>query len=262
MEDYIDKYNLKSEGLSLEKQDSEKAIEFYNDLLNNELFANDYYPYRRLVLMYKKTKNTTKQIEIIKKFFKSGIYANEYQTLWFENKLRILKETDVDDYIDYFNEHSLKNKNLANIKLQFVGSARHSYLNHILTKYNLHAMVQQSGRVKKQELKSYLENASVFLHLKYGDKTGIITSKQADYLAFKKPILLPVSDNGDLAESILYHKAGYVCNTVEENVAILESLYQKFQNGESLIIAQSEEMLLKNSRPYIAKEFVDLVLKA
>ena len=126
MDDYIDKYNLKSEGLSLEKQDSEKAIEFYNELLNNELFANDYYPYRRLVLMYKKTKNTTKQIEIIKKFFKSGIYANEYQTLWFENKLRILNEHDVDDYIDYFNEHSLKNKNLANTPVPIADRIRKS----------------------------------------------------------------------------------------------------------------------------------------
>jgi glycosyltransferase involved in cell wall biosynthesis len=156
----------------------------------------------------------------------------------------------------------IKNKPLSSIKLQFVGSSYHSHLNHILAKYNLHAIVQQSGRVKKQELKYYLENASVFLHLKYGEKTGIITSKQADYLAFRKPILLPVSDNGDIAESITKNNAGYVCNTVEENLAVLEQLYNKFQNGESLVVPQSEEMLLKNSRAYIAKEFVDLVLKA
>ena len=56
MPSYIDKYNIKREGLDLEKEDPEEAIKFYKDLLNDELFVNDYYPYRRLVLMYKKTK--------------------------------------------------------------------------------------------------------------------------------------------------------------------------------------------------------------
>ena len=98
MTDYIDKYNLKSEGLSLEKQDPEKAIEFYNRLLDNELFANDYYPYRRLVLMYKKTRDTDKLIGTVKGFFKSGIYANEYQVLWFENKLKIHNDPEAEEY--------------------------------------------------------------------------------------------------------------------------------------------------------------------
>ena len=126
MMNYIDKYNLKSEGLNLEKQDPEKAIRFYNDLLNNELFVNDYYPYRRLVLMYKKTKEDYKQAEIIKKFFKSGIYANEYQQIWFENKLKILNVKDTDRYIEYFNKNSLKNKQKANTPVEIADRIRKS----------------------------------------------------------------------------------------------------------------------------------------
>lgn len=155
----------------------------------------------------------------------------------------------------------INDKKHLNIKLQFIGTAHNKALEQILSSYNLKDRVELSGRVKKEELKAYFNNASLFLHLKYSNIRAIITSKQADYLVFKKPILLPVSDNGDIAESILHNNAGYVCNTVEENLAVLEQLYNKFQNGESLVVPQSEEMLLKNSRAYIAKEFVDLVLK-
>lgn len=126
MTDYIDKYNLKSEGLSLEKQDPEKAIEFYNRLLDNELFANDYYPYRRLVLMYKKTRDTDKLIETVKGFFKSGIYANEYQVLWFENKLKIQNDPEAEEYMEYFTSHSLKNRHLANTPVPIADRIRKS----------------------------------------------------------------------------------------------------------------------------------------
>lgn len=153
-------------------------------------------------------------------------------------------------------------KDPRKVKLQFIGTAQQAYLNNILNKYNLLSIVHYSGRLKKEELKNYLSEASVFLHLKYGDNKDIITSKQADYLAFRKPILLPVSDKGDIAESIINNNAGYVCNTVEENVAVLEMLYDKFKNGKSLVIPQSEEMLRKNSREYIAKEFVEQVLNS
>ena len=126
MADYIDKYNLKSEGLALEKQDPEKAIEFYNRLLDSDLFANDYYPYRRLVLMYKKTKEPEKQSEIIREFFKSGIYANDYQMLWFENKLKMLKDPESDRYVSYFKRNSLKNKSRQNMPVPIADRIRKS----------------------------------------------------------------------------------------------------------------------------------------
>ncbi len=126
MADYIEKYNLKSEGLTLEKQDAEKAIEFYKELLGNELFINDYYPYRRLVLMYKKTKQTDKEIETIKAFFKSGIYANEYQMLWFENKLKARNVLDFDKYTTYFKKNSLKNKYKQNTPVPIAERIRKS----------------------------------------------------------------------------------------------------------------------------------------
>ena len=120
MADYIDKYKLKDEGLQLEKTEPKKAIVYYKDLLSHEYFINDFWPYRRLVLMYKKTKEFDKKTEIIKTFLKSGIYCNNHHYLWFRNKLRTLAEKDyisheeIDSLTDYFKIHSLNNKQKAN----------------------------------------------------------------------------------------------------------------------------------------------------
>ena len=84
------KADLIKEGLKLEDTDRQNAISFYEKLLSNELFANDYYPYRRLVQLYPKNKDLEGQFNIIKSFFNSGIYCNEHQFLWFRNKLRRL----------------------------------------------------------------------------------------------------------------------------------------------------------------------------
>jgi len=123
MADYIEKYNIKNKGLQLEKTDSEKAIEYYKELLGHEYFINDFWPYRRLVLMYKKTKNFEKKTEIIKTFFKSGVYCNNHHYLWFRNKLRTLSEKgyispeEIDSLTDYFKTHACINKQKANTPL-------------------------------------------------------------------------------------------------------------------------------------------------
>lgn len=121
MPSYIDKYNIKREGLDLEKEDPEEAIKFYKDLLNDELFVNDYYPYRRLVLMYKKTKKYNKKVNVIRCFFKSGIYCNRHNYLWFRNKLRkysekgLITNEEIEELTDYFKNHGCNNKDKSNI---------------------------------------------------------------------------------------------------------------------------------------------------
>lgn len=121
MPDYIEKYHIKMDGLTLENENPEEAIKFYKDLLNDELFINDYYPYRRLVLMYKKTKKYNKKVNVIRCFFKSGIYCNRHNYLWFRNKLRkysekgyITKE-EIVELTNYYKNHGCNNKNRSNI---------------------------------------------------------------------------------------------------------------------------------------------------
>jgi hypothetical protein len=97
----------------------------------------------------------------------------------------------------------------------------------------------------------------MFLHLKYRDRSQIITSKNADYLMFKKTILLPVSDKGDLAESITKYKSGYVCNGVEETVNALNKDYNKFINKESVALDNGDFSFL--SRSEISKKLLTVI---
>lgn len=126
----IEKYEIKDKGLKLEKSEPEKAIEFYKSLLNHKCFINDFWPYRRLVLMYKKTRQFDEKTNIIKTFFKSGIYCNNHQFMWFRNKLRVLADKDyiTSDEIEYltgyFKTHSLINKDKANTPLPIADRIR------------------------------------------------------------------------------------------------------------------------------------------
>lgn len=121
MPSYIDKYNIKRDGLELEKENPKEAIKFYKDHLNDELFINDYYIYRRLVLMYKKTKQYDKKVNVIRCFFKSDIYCNKHNYLWFRNKLRkysekgFITKEEIKDLTDYYKDHGCNNKDKSNV---------------------------------------------------------------------------------------------------------------------------------------------------
>lgn len=154
----------------------------------------------------------------------------------------------------------LKGKDESKISLQFIGSYNNPLIETVLNKFNLLHVTLISRRVLKKDLLKFLNESSVFLHLKYGDKKDIISSKQADYLAFRRPILLPKDDYGDISKSIKENKAGFVCNSIDENVEVLNTLYQKFLNKENLLINQPEEFITSINRETIAKDLVNEIL--
>ena len=120
--DYDDvetKYRLKLKALDLEEIDIYAAIDLYKEFINDKLFENDYYPYRRLVMLYGKTKQYKNEVIIIRDFFKSGIYCNNHQFLWFRNKLRKLSkkgyvnEDEITELENIFKNNGLNNKELV-----------------------------------------------------------------------------------------------------------------------------------------------------
>lgn len=111
------KFVLKKKGRDLkEDKKYELAIEHYLSLLKNSYFANDYYPYRHLVIKYELTKQLDKVTETISNFFKSGIYAHQREIKWFIYKLIYLEEDgyitrdEIDSLMDYYNNHGALNK--------------------------------------------------------------------------------------------------------------------------------------------------------
>ncbi len=87
------KADLKEKGKKLEYDDSESAIEFYDELKKHRLFVNDYYPYRRQCIIFKnKLKDDLNDWQTIEEVLMSEIYLNHHQLIWFENKIKELKE--------------------------------------------------------------------------------------------------------------------------------------------------------------------------
>ena len=111
---------LKGNHLFYDKRYSE-AIHYYNDLMDNSYFINDWYPYRQICIINQKLNQFENNIEIIKKLFLSGIYCNYYQYNWFMHKLFLalkhnnLSEKEIKEFLLYYDNNGLKNKNKLNI---------------------------------------------------------------------------------------------------------------------------------------------------
>lgn len=118
--DCLEKAKLKMEGLDLEEKNWRKASIFYEKLLSHPFFANDYYIYRRLIICYDEIKDFKRQYEIIKSFFYSNIYCHNNQVIWMRNKLLLLikrkftTEKEINDFIEYYKENGLNNKEKSN----------------------------------------------------------------------------------------------------------------------------------------------------
>lgn len=148
------KYNLKRKGLKLEKESHSLAIEFYKSLLSHELFENDYYVYRRLVLVYEKINEFELVFDTIKSFFKSGIYCNRYQYIWLLHKLadisqvKYISDEEIDDILKSFKENGFKNKHLQNIPV-FIAERIYKQFSSI----SIYSSMSYNRTHKKYELK-------------------------------------------------------------------------------------------------------------
>lgn len=93
------KYELILKGESLiNNKDYDESLKFYTELMNHELFINDYYPYVMLVKTYKGLKQYDKEVEIIQEFFKSGRYCKQSAIKRFKKRLGELDKLGKFDY--------------------------------------------------------------------------------------------------------------------------------------------------------------------
>ncbi|MBQ7929172.1 MAG: ATP-dependent DNA helicase [Methanobrevibacter sp.] len=77
---------------------TEKAIGFYKDLIENELFRNDYYPYLKLAEIYSDIGMYEAETQIIIRFFTSGIHVS---TNILDDFKKRLKRLDSMGYFDW-----------------------------------------------------------------------------------------------------------------------------------------------------------------
>lgn len=118
------KYELILKGESLlNNENYHESVEFYNELLNHELFINDYYPFVMLVKSYKGLKQHDLEAEVIKEFFKSGRYCKKSALRRFKKRLQDLDELGYFDYStidrleEEFRNNGAKNMNISGVPL-------------------------------------------------------------------------------------------------------------------------------------------------
>ena len=97
-----EKYKLIEKGKELEKNNTDeegflKVKEFYESLIDNYYFKIDYYPYRRLGIIYNKSKKYSEDILNINNFFNKNLYCPMHQIVWFKNKVLTLEKLYEED---------------------------------------------------------------------------------------------------------------------------------------------------------------------
>ncbi len=146
-----------------------------------------------------------------------------------------------------------------NFKIHFVGSSDSTELKDEISKHHLQEYINITSRVDLKVLYEFMYEASMFLQLKYANRDKIITSKQYDYLALQKPILLPASDHGDIQNSIIDNNAGYVCDSREELYSVLQKEYSKFTNNEDVQIYRDDLFIKSISRNTASDKLLELL---
>lgn len=163
-----------------------------------------------------------------------------------------------DVFFEAFSDFYRNIENKHQISLNFIGADKNENLKKMIKKYNLEGITNITKRVNKEDLMPYLTDASIFLQLRFKGRSEIITSKITDYLMFRKPILLPVTDEGDIAEAIRKYNAGYVCNGAKETLNALYSEYTKFLNKKDCRINMDKD-LSQISRTEVSKKLIDII---
>ena len=163
-----------------------------------------------------------------------SVYNDQLENLIFFKAIRKF----IDDYViqpQYF-------------QIRFIGTGESLKLKEVIKHFNLEPYTYISQKMPIEQVYSELYSAAMFFHLKYGERREIITTKQYEYLAFQKPILLPVNDHGDLEESINKFEAGFICENDIEIQSILNQSFNDHFNRKPLRIIRTERELHELSR--------------
>lgn len=158
-----EKFNLMEIGKSFEKTNPRSAINFYNELKNNDLFINDYYPYRRIGIVCKKNKMHQDDLKNILNFFNKDtkVYCNDHQYLWFYNKILELKKTlDIPsdcmdliyENINFFNNNKVHYKTSQNIPSPIAERIRKDKNEICVIKQEKYDFIQTIYEIKEYEI--------------------------------------------------------------------------------------------------------------
>lgn len=144
-------------------------------------------------------------------------------------------------------------------QIRFIGTGESLKLKETIKYFDLDPYTYVGEKMPLEQIYSELYSTAMFFHLKYGDRKEIITTKQYEYLAFQKPILLPVNDYGDLEQNIKKYKAGFVCENTDQIVSVLENTFDNHFNGNPSKVSRTENELYDLSRQGQEEKLLKLI---
>jgi glycosyltransferase involved in cell wall biosynthesis len=154
---------------------------------------------------------------------------------------------------------SLTSEDSKRVELHFLGDGENPLLKKMIAKYQLSKFTKLSGWVSLEEAISQMYNASMFLQLQHKGFPLVTNTKQFNYVALQKPILLSNGNSIELKRFLKKYKSAIICHNHDEVVKALNDKFNDFILGRSLKIPIEPEELRKISRSCHTEEMVKVI---
>lgn len=118
-----------------------------------------------------------------------------------------------------------------------------------------------TGRIPKEQVLEIQGKSHLLLYVGWKGHQGIIASKVYEYLASGTKILLVPSDDGEVAKIVENAKGGYIGQTVEECLSILDETYDRYLADDTEYFRNVGNNLEYYSRQSQAAELASFIRK-
>ncbi len=247
---------------------------WYNNILNNYWEKKVYSHATKLIcvtegfkkIIMDKYNFPNSKIDVISNGFDDfaeGNYKKTSNEIIFTFAGNMYKDILPDKLYDLLLKIDDKYWNDLKLKLRFIGNYRskfHSLLEDFNSRKPGNIAVEVLPFMAKASLNKFLHESDALL-IFLPDRDGaekIITTKFYDYLPYKKPIIAFCSKNGELAESIISNKLGFVIDHSDSKEKLLEIL-ELSKNNELEKIHANDDYIYSNSRKQKTKKLAILL---
>lgn len=148
-------------------------------------------------------------------------------TIYYDQDLSIFK-TALDIIVAKFNQ--------LKFQMNFIGLGSDANMSvHISKQFSgFKGVLNITPRMPKEEMINILYDSDLLFLTRYSNAKGWYPVKMFDYYAVGKPVLLCPSDHADIEKFVRKTNSGFVANTVEECVDILEKMVQAKLTNEPI----------------------------
>ena len=150
-------------------------------------------------------------------------------------------------------------KELERFEIHFLGDGNNPDLRRKIEEFNLLPYTRFSNWMPLKDALNEMYHASIFLQLHHKNFPLVTNTKQFNYVALQKPILLCNGNSIELKRFLKDYESARICNEQKEIETVLNQRFNDFLAGKSMKIEIPFEKLEKISRSYHAQKMVNLI---